>query len=75
MFAQFFYHLNSADDICALARCKMIMSDYIGGRIDRFCKSLGDEWYMGTITYNKKSGNDIVVYECDRNPDSVTMGL
>ena len=74
LYKSFFDHLKNAKDIRALSRCKMIMSDEVNGPIDMFCKFFEEEWYEGLRTYNKKSGNHIVVFECDRNPTSVSDG-
>jgi len=62
-----------------LARCKLLMSDAVRSETSRkrycsiydFCMSMG--WTYGPATFNRKSGNKMVLFEFDKNPNSVRL--
>jgi hypothetical protein len=62
-------HLRTAHYNMDIDRCKLIMCDSVNdggthGTIYEFCSHAG--WWVGPATHNRKSGNDVVIFELER---------
>lgn len=68
-YKEFHHHLKNATQPFDLDRCKVIMSDAVRKThmpsIYNFCLS-SDEWAYGDPSFNKKSGNEVIVFELNR---------
>jgi len=65
LYKDFDNYLKTSDSPYHLDRSKIIMSDYVGGEIDRFVKYV-KTWKISEANYNGKSSNKIRTYECTR---------
>ncbi len=70
LFEDFHKHVTTCMTPFDFQRCKLLMSDYVEGDVDKFCKHNG--WLGGEPTFNRKSGNRIIVYEYDRENQFVS---
>ncbi len=67
-YEEFHTFLSTQTGIYDLDRCKVLMSDSVrtgnGPSIYDFCTT--KEWMVGEPTFNRKSGNQVVVFELSR---------
>ncbi len=68
LYEEFHTFLSTQTDIYDLDRCKVLMSDSVRTSTDPsiydFCTT--KEWMVGEPTFNRKSGNQVVVFELSR---------
>ena len=67
LYEAFYKHITTAGQPYDLNRVKIMMSDSVGGTncIYEFCMEVGG-WEYGKDTHNPKSGNDVRVFEVNR---------
>lgn len=70
LFEDFDEHVKTCTTPFDFKRCKILMSDKVGGMVDQFCIYNG--WIAGTAKYNRKTKHKVRIFECDRKNEYVS---